>query len=160
MTGDPRPLLALGAPEVGERLAQPRRDMPRLSRPSASRQGERLSPQFRALVEAFDAQRAELADGQVEEVDPELVLVFDLAGSVQDFRNAIQRIDGLEFLSEFLDEDSEPDDDFHMTSGGARTEGTVQHSLYLVMSNAAAVGQLLSLFQQWKDNPKSPSSTD
>jgi hypothetical protein len=153
VTGDRRPLLALGAPEVGERLAQPRRDMPRLSHPSPSRQGERLSPQFRALVEAFDARRAELAEGQVDEVDPELVLVFDLAGSVQEFRNAIQRIDGLEFLSEFLDEDSAPDDDFHMTSRGARTDGAVQHSLYLVMSNATAVGQLLSLFQQWKDDP-------
>lgn len=153
MTGDRRPLLALGAPEVGERFRQPQRDMPRLSKPSASRQGERLTPQFQALVDAFDAERAELTDGQVDEVDPELVLVFDLAGSIQDFRNAIKNIDGLEFLSEFLDESSEPDDDFYMTSRGSPTDRTVQRSLYLVMSNAAAVGQLLSLFQQWQQNP-------
>jgi hypothetical protein len=127
--------------------------MPRLSRPTAQRQGERLSPQFRALVEAFNAQRAQLSDSQVDEVDPELVLVFDLAGSVEAFRNAIQHIDGLDFLSEFLDEATEPDDDFHMTSEGDRTDDTVQHSLYLVMSNAAAVAQLVNLFQQWQDDP-------
>ena len=33
-------------------------------------------------------------------MDPALVVVFDLVGSVKDFRNAINRIEGLEFLSE------------------------------------------------------------
>jgi hypothetical protein len=36
------------------------------------------------------------------------VVVFDLAGSVKDFRNAINRIDGLEFLSELLGDQSDP----------------------------------------------------
>ncbi len=153
MTRDPRPLLALGAPEVGERFRQPQRDMPRLSRPSVGRQSARLTPQFQALVDAFDAERAVLSEGHVDEVDPELVLVFDLAGSVQDFRNAIQHIEGLEFLSELLDEETAPDDDFHMTSQGARTDSSVQHSLYMVMSNATAVTQLLNLFQRWRQDP-------
>jgi hypothetical protein len=154
VTGEQRPLLALGTPEVGERFRQPQRDMPRLSKPSPARQGERLSPKFQVLVDAFDSQRLELSDGQVDEVDPELVLVFDLAGSVQDFRNAVQYVEGLEFLSEFLDEASEPDDDFHMAEQGSRTDKSVQHSLYLVMSNATAVAQLVSLFQHWQQNPQ------
>ena len=153
MTGEQRSLLALGTPEVGERSRQSPRNMPKLAKPTAARQGERLSPQFQSLVEAFNAERAELSDGQVDEVDPELVVVFDLAGSVQDFRNAVKHVDGLEFLSEFLDEASEPDDDFHMSGEDGRTESSVQHSLYLVMSNATAVAQLLSLFEQWQRDP-------
>jgi Subtilase family len=151
VTGERRPLLALGTPEVGERFKQKPTVPPRVSRPSAARQGERLSPQFRALVEAFDNERAQLSDGHVDEVDPELVLVFDLAGSVEDFHNAINRVEGLEFLSEFLDEGTEPDDDFHMVSRqDGRTDDMVQHSLYLVMSNAEAVSQLVRLFEQWQ----------
>lgn len=138
---------------MGERSRQPNRNPPRLATPPAARQGERLTPQFQALVQAFDAERAVISDGQVDEVDPELVLVFDLAGSVQEFRNAIQYVEGLEFLSEFLDEDSEPDDDFHMSQQGTRTDRKVQHSLYLVMSNATAVTQLVSLFQRWQESP-------
>ena len=76
--------------------------MPRLSNPGARRQGERLTPQFRELINAFEAERARLATDTSDEVDPALVVVFDLAGSVKDFRNAINRIDGLEFLSELL----------------------------------------------------------
>jgi hypothetical protein len=89
-------------------------------------------------------------DGHVDEVDPELVLVFDLAGSVQDFCNAIDRVEGLEFLSEFLDEATEPDDDFHMVGQGGRTGDMVGRSLYLVMSNAEAASQFVHLFQQWQ----------
>jgi len=102
-------------------------------------------------VEAFDNERAQLSDGHVDEVDPELVIVFDLAGSVKDFHNAINRVEGLEFLSEFLDEGTEPDDDFHMVSRqDGRTDDMVQHSLYLVMSNAEAASQLVHLFEQWQ----------
>jgi hypothetical protein len=152
VTGDPRPLLALGAPEVGERFARPPSSPPQSSRPTAARQGERLSPQFQVLVDAFDARRAELSPGPVDEVDPELVVVLDLAGSIQEFRRAIEMIDGLEFLAEYL-EDDDADDDFYLVQNGERVDGAVRDSLYLVMSNVTAVTELISLFRQWEANP-------
>ena len=89
-----------------------------------------------------------------DEVDPALVVVLDLAGSVKDFRNAIDRIDGLEFLSELLGDRADPDDDFYMSEGEVgRTESTVPHSLYLVMSNARAIDELLRLFELWQQDP-------
>lgn len=128
--------------------------MPRLAKPAAGRQGERLTPQFRELTAAFDAERARLADGAADEVDPALVVAFDLAGSVKDFRNAIDRIDGLEFLSELLGDQTDPDDDFHMTERvRGRTDKPVLHSLYLVMSNARAIDELLRLFALWQQDP-------
>ncbi|NUP74405.1 MAG: S8 family peptidase [Sinomonas sp.] len=155
MSGEGRPLLALGAPEVGDRLRQPPAVPPKVQGPGAGRQGERLTPGFRDLIEAFDGRHAQLSEDTADEVDPELVLVFDLAGSVKDFRNAINNVDGLEFLTELLDEETEPDDDFHMVSRTeGRTEDKVEHSLYLVMSNAAAAGQLVRLFEEWLRNPR------
>jgi hypothetical protein len=143
----------LAAPDVAERFRQQRRDVPRLARPGPARQGQRLSPQFRRLVEAFDSQRAQLSDGVVDEIDPELVVVFDLAGTVENFRNAVNRIEGLEFLTEYLDEDSDPDDDFYMESrGDGRIDARVRRSLYLVMSNTQAINELISLFNRWQLN--------
>jgi hypothetical protein len=96
------------------------------------------------LAAAFEAERARLSADTPEEIDPALVVVFDLAGSVKDFRNAINRIDGLEFLSELLGDQSDPDDDFHMREREAgRTDKRVTHSLYLVMSNTKAIDELL-----------------
>lgn len=37
-------------------------------------------------------------------------MVFDLAGSVENFRGTVQRVEGLEFLAEYLAEEDEPDD--------------------------------------------------
>jgi hypothetical protein len=148
-----RPLLALGDPDMGKRTKGTPAIPRRMSTPGPERQGERLNPQFRQLTEAFDNERVRLSSGQVGETDPELVVVFDLAGTVKDFRNAVNRIDGLDFLSEFLDDESEPDDDFYLTKEEDRTDDKVQHSLYLVMSNARAVEQLIQLFRQWEANP-------
>lgn len=149
MTGESRPFLALGAPEVGVRDKGPSRPMPVLVKPAPGKQSARISPQFKALVQAFDNQRAALAGDQPGEVDPELVLVFDLAGSVEHFRNAVGKV-GLEFLVEHLDEDIEPTDDFYMHDRRkGRRDSAVQHSLYAVMSNAEAARQLVRLFDLW-----------
>ena len=154
MTGERRPLLAFGLPLVADRPTQLPRDVPRLSKPGAGRQGERLTPQFRELIEAFDAERARLAANTSDEVDPALVVVFDLADSIRDFRNAIDQIDGLEFLSELLGDHTDPDDDFHMSARNTgRTDKPVPHSLYLVMSNAKAIDELLRLFALWQQDP-------
>ena len=154
MVGEPRPLLALGPPEVGVRIAQRPRRMPRLSTPDVARQGARLSPQFRQLAEAFARKRVELSGGATDEPDPEFVVVFDLAGTVEQFRNAVAKIDGFEFLTEYLDDDVQPDDDFFMEiEGEGPTSATVTNSLYAVMSDAAAVDQLVRLFEVWKKNP-------
>lgn len=154
MTEERRPLLAFGPPLVVERPIQTPRDMPRLSKPGAGRQRERLTPQFRELTAAFAAERARLADDTPDEVDPALVVVFDLAGSIKDFHNAIDKIEGLEFLSELLGDPSDPDEDFHMSErGNGRTDKPVSHSLYIVMSNAKAIDELLRLFALWQREP-------
>lgn len=153
MTGEHRPLLAFGQPVVAQRHKQSPRAMARPSKPGAGRQRERLAPQFRELAAAFEAERVRLSSGLPGEVDPSLVVVFDLAGSVKDFRNAIDKVEGLEFLSELIGDESDPDDDFHMVHPkDGRTDEPVQHSLYLTMSNAKAADELLRLFNAWQTN--------
>lgn len=128
-----------------------------MSTPSLVRQGARLEPQFAELRAAFEAERARLFVGTPEEVDPALVVVFDIAGSIVNFRNAINRINGLEFLSEMFGDQTDPDDDFYMEeSKNGRTEKPVPHSLYLTMSNAKAIDQIVRLFTAWQEDAEAP----
>jgi Subtilase family len=144
---DVRPLLPFGPPRSGPIPPGVPRPIPR-PRVPAARQGERLSPQFRALGEAFAAGR--MAAGSVPvESDPELVVVFDLAGTVQEFRRAVSGVAGLEFLAELADEDVEPDDDFHLVRNGTRTTASLDHTLYTMMSSARAATELIRLFDLW-----------
>lgn len=154
MTAERRPILAFGPPTVLARPGQKRLALPRLAKPTARRQGERLAPQFSELQAAFSAERARLSADTPDEIDPALVVVFDIADSVANFRNTINKVDGLEFLAELIGEQAAPDEDFYVVdSAGGRMDKPVQHSLYLMMSNAKAVDQLLSLFKAWQANP-------
>src|SRR5689334_3317879 len=80
--------------------------------PSPGAQGARLSPQFQGLQEALDGERAQLLDAGLD-VDPELIAVFDIIGTVEEFYRAVARIEGLEFLADFEEDDLAPDDDFY-----------------------------------------------
>lgn len=155
MTGEPRPLLALGQPEVGDRIRQAPQNTPRVGTVGSERQSERLAPQFKALLDAFDKDRVSAQDGQPQELDPELVVVFDLAGTVEQFRNAIDEVQGFEFLAEMIDDQQEPDEDFHLTdSDGNRVDRPFLHSLHIAMTNAQAVSALIEMFEEWKANPE------
>jgi Subtilase family len=85
------------------------------------------------------------------EDDPELVAVFDLAGPAENFYKAALNVPGLEFLFDVEDDDVDPDDDFFFADedGGAADKSVPQH-LYMVMSNASALGELIRLFELWR----------
>lgn len=148
---DPRPLLAFPAPESG---AIPRGDRPPfrpVQTPSPSRQGERLSPQFQRLQDALTSDRAELTK-ETASPEPELVAVFDLAGSVDTFLRATAHIEGLEFLADLREEYVDPDDDFYYVEEGEASDAGVPQSLYMVMSSARAVTELVRLFELWQQD--------
>ncbi len=150
---DSRPILTFAQPDV---LAIPKvtgRSFPRfVTPPSPGRQGVRITPQFNVLQEAFASRRMDLSDA-TPEGDPELVAVIDLVGAVDDFYKAASKIPGLEFLFDVEREDVEADEDFHYVDGhGDATDKDVPQHLYMVMSNAEALGELIRLFELWTAN--------
>ena len=154
MSDDARPLLAFDSPSVGERVKSGGRP-PKVVGPGRRRQGERLSPRFKELTDAFETKRAELGEGTPIEADPSLVIVLDLAGSVEEFYKAVNKVKGLEFLAEMAGDTIDSDDDFYILDRGQeRSKKSLEHSLYLVMSNAKAVDQMVSLFDRWKKDAK------
>ncbi len=152
---EPRPLLAFGPP-IGQPIPPGPPRFPRPPRgPSPQRQGQRLTPQFTALQEALAARRA-ATSAATDEPNPELVVVLDLAGTVDQFRRAVAGIEGLEFLIELAEDDAEPDEDFYIEKDGAAAATSVPESLYVVMSNARAVTELVRLFERWRTDPAAP----
>lgn len=120
--------------------------------PSFSTQSQRVPQMFRELSRAV-TNRGILVQADVQGIDSEFVLVFEIAGTVDSFNNAAVRA-GLEWLT---CEDSEgfPDEDFYsLNSRGERTDSPVNQKLYLTMSNTQALNNLLSLWQQYVNSPE------
>jgi len=80
--------------------------------PGHARQAERLSQQMDELQKDFSRYKASVS-GVVAGLEPETVLVIEIAGSVDDFRQAVNATEGLEWLGEWGIEDIEPDADFY-----------------------------------------------
>ena len=79
--------------------------------PGHGRQAVRLGAKLTALQQDFDRYKANVS-GSAAGLEPETVLVIEIAGSVNDFRQAVEAI-GLEWLGEWDIDDIEPDEDFY-----------------------------------------------
>jgi hypothetical protein len=133
MTSDQYPLLTFGPPQLSDRSKRLSSRPPQVSNPGAQRQAHRLGPRFHDLKSAFDAKRVELGRKLPDETDPSMVVVLDLTDSVQDFQNAVNRIEGFEFLSEWVGDETDPDDDFHRVDPKkGRIAGKIKHPLRFI----------------------------
>lgn len=149
MSDPTRPFLLL-PPRVASTPAQPRRGGgggP--TNPKKRRQVQRLSPRFAALQQALDAKVARL-DADPGGVAPEQVLVFETNGPVHELYDAIANTPGLEWLLDDELRDLPPDEDFHHKAHPGTKPVTAR--AYLVMSNAVALEQLLSVWNAWTIN--------
>jgi len=70
-----------------------------------------LAAQFSALQQSFRHYKASIS-GAVAGLVPETVLVIEIAGRIDDFKQAVEAA-GLEWLGELDLDDIEPDEDFY-----------------------------------------------
>ena len=117
--------------------------------PSAQRQAERLAPQFQRLQEAMDRQRLNIR-GDSLGLQPEQVLVLETIGPIQNFINAVNKIERLEWLGEFEIDDIAPD---HGFEDDKDPQKQLKGQLFLVMTDQLALQELQSLFSNWQRDP-------
>lgn len=138
------------APDTGRGFPMGKPHLP--GRPA---QVARISGQLDGLRESFAQYQVSIA-GAVAGMEPEMVLVMEIAGSVNDFKQAVDAA-GLEWLGEWDLEDLQPDDDFYeVDSNGKRTDKSLKGRLFLSMSNEAGLREVLSLWEQWKQRRALP----
>lgn len=143
-----RPLLLFPTPETASRSNLPGGGGP-VRKPTIERQWDRLSPAFDQLQRTLVARRMELQQTAAG-ADPEQVLVFETIGSIENFANAVKRIEGFEWMGEIEADEILPDEDFYdEKKPGKKLSGR----LYLVMTNQRALEEMLSLWRRYRDDP-------
>ena len=121
--------------------------------PTRQRQGERLDPKFDRIASvAADPSQLMRLRQDPEAIAPERAIVFEVAGSIQNFHEAAARI-GFEYLA---DDEFEiaPDEDFLRAK---KPEEAISGRLYFAMPDLAALRQLVSLWQRYKTSRRMPS---
>lgn len=126
-----------------------------LRKPGKERQIAKIGPAFERLHTLIDSNAPRVLELRKDPtaLAPERVIVFEIAGSVQDFAEALQRA-GLEFLAE-QEVDRAPDIQFANIDtrkgreGQDRTDRSVNGRVYLAMPDIKALRELLRLWQNW-----------
>jgi hypothetical protein len=117
--------------------------------PTALRQNQRLAPQFDALQRQFeDKVRLQVTPTGIA---PEEVIVLETVGTIENFFSAAKEIQGMEWLAEWDEDEIPPDDDFFKDD--AHKDTMLSGRLFLIMTNQQAMQRLLSMWQQYVQNP-------
>lgn len=145
MSEQQRPLLLFPRPTSSEREKRTP-GWTQVHIPSPQRQAQRLTPKFGTLQSAFDARRIQL-QATAPTDDPELVVVFETVGSVDNFIGAVQRTPGLEWLLEADEAGVDPDEDFYDQRD---REKSLDGRLYLLGSNQQALAEIVNLWNRYK----------
>ena len=155
-----RPLLAFLSPETGKIPTDPdRRRMRQPRKPGASARGTRVEPQLQALRDALRSEHTQLSE-TTDEAEPDHIVVFETVGAIANFVRAAQEIKGFDFITDFVGDGIQPDEDFfYVDDDGDPSEEELPQSLYLVMANASAIDQLINLFERFQEDPKAKFPT-
>ena len=90
-------------------------------------------------------------DGSLAGMEPETVLVIEIVGMIEDFKQAINKVDGWEWLGEWDVEEIEADKDFYRkTTKGERTGKPLKGMTFLSVGNKEGYEELLKLWKNWK----------
>ncbi|ATG75730.1 exopolyphosphatase [Zobellella denitrificans] len=118
--------------------------------PGHGTQVARIDKQIEQLEQDFAKYQASLT-GALAGLDPEMVLVIEIVGRLDDFKQAVEAA-GLEWLGETeLDEvDAEDDDFYELDAAGQRTGKSLSGRVFLAMSSMAGLQEILALWTQWK----------
>jgi hypothetical protein len=150
-----RPLLILPAPDVPAARRKKRGGGGTLHLPARGRQDARISPQFTNLQQALEARRLRLQT-EATGITPEEVIVLETVEPVDEFVQAVGRIEGLEWLAEVEEEDIPPDDDFFVIgrTDARREDKALRGRVFLVLTNQQALQQVQSLWTAWKSGQR------
>ncbi len=143
-----KPLLIFPSPsEVGRYKLSSGPPSP-FTTPTKRQQVERLQPSFDSLERTLRAKRVSL-QSEVSGIEPEMVLVFETRGLVQDFFKAVRKISELEWLGE-MEQDFDPNDFFYY----ADPEKQIRGKFFFVMTNYEALKKTLRLWRNYKYSRK------
>lgn len=139
-------ILVFGRQEPRDIPVGPRRPQgSQLHFPCDDAQRQRLTPKLQRLVDAFANHRAAL-QREIQGLDPESVIVFEVADSVDSFITAAKNA-GMEWMGDW-NIIEEADEEFYIDEGHVKK---IPEKLYFTMSDQRALEQMLNLWQRYKD---------
>jgi len=149
-----RPLLIFPSPSVVGRYKISGGSPKPFHQPQKQDQVNRIQPVLNDLEKALKQQRISV-HADVSGIEPEMILVIETRGLIQDFFKAVKKIPELEWLGE-MEKNFDPDDFFYYEKSDKQIRG----KLYFVLTNYKALKKILALWDRYKYGHKFDHGTN
>lgn len=143
---DVKPLLTFNKPRKNKKRDDLNGSGGKIQTPGISYQANKLFPKLDSLSHEF-SQYIELSNTP-ESMQPEKVLVIELAGDVQSFARALSKVAGFELLAHNLVAERFEDEHFYDLNK-KKQKKPVKKNAYLTMSNLAGLKKLRSMWGKY-----------
>lgn len=145
---DKKPLLIFPSPGVAAREPRPP-GRSTIHLPDHKRQIERIGRRWQTLNETFEREAVSLSLNP-EGFFTEYIVVFEVAGSIDEFYKAIKEVPGMFFLKEQLEE-FEPDEDFYKGE-----HEKYKGRIFVSMVNKRSIDEIIRLWKIFEKNRDAP----
>ena len=145
---DSKPILIFPSP-LNQGRTKKRQNPPQFSIPDKDKQIGKFGGVLANLSLVLKNQTAQLFPS-IKGLTPELVLVIEVAGTIDEFFKAVEKTPGMEFLAQYKG-DFFSDDDFYYPDD---KEKRIESRIFLTMSNQQGIDELLSYWRLWKEDSK------
>lgn len=143
---DVKPLLTFNKPQKNEKRDDLNGSAGKIQTPAISYQVNKLFPKLDSLSRDF-SRYVELSNTP-ESMQPEKVLVIELAGDVQSFARALSKVSGFEVLAHNLVAERFENEHFYELDK-RKHKKPVRKNAYLTMSNLAGLKKLRSMWGKY-----------
>lgn len=128
----------------------------RANYPSKNAQSQRMGSKITNLDTVFSNQTANFHSG-IEGQIPEMILVFEIIGNIDEFFGAIQNTPGMEYLGEQQQDMVEPDEYFYLVdSQGEQTMKLLEKRVFLSLTNNEAINELQRYWREYENDNNLP----
>jgi hypothetical protein len=145
-----KPLLIFPLPTTLDRSTRPS-GIGKIHFPTKDQQIERLEEKITELERVLQNEAAAIQRSPHGLV-PEMILVMEIAGDLNNFYRAVAKTPGMEFLSEYYDERDVDEFFYGLNTDGTRREKPFTARLFLTMTNEQALRELLRYWTEYKKN--------
>lgn len=150
-----KPLLIFPSPSVSEKT-KGHGSKSSMQYPDLQTQINRLENRVTNLEQVFQNQTANFHSG-IEGQVPEMILVFEIAGSIPSFFGAIKNTPGMEYLGEHQQDFTEPDEHFYQENKeGERKDNAIENRIFLSLTNNQAIAELIRFWGLYKNGEQLP----
>ena len=151
------PLLLFSETTPADRTTK-RTAFPKLVGPSKEVQIAKFDKRLTEFERIFKSKSAQFSMS-IKSLIPEMILVFEIAGTINEFFTALEKTIGLKYLLEFYEKDMDSGNGFFYEEKDGKIKEARDKRLFVTLTNQQGINELLRFWKTYKDGDKWDSGT-